>query len=71
MKNHWLDSAKRRILFEEIYELGLDAWEQNGTLGDLLASLNDEQSNFLLNMSVTDFFDESSELRFGIEIVCQ
>jgi len=25
----------------------------------------------LLNMSVTDFFDESSELRFGIEIVCQ
>jgi hypothetical protein len=69
MKNHWLDSAKRRILFEEIYELGLDAWDQNGTLGDLLASLNDEQSNFLLNMSVTDFFDESSELRFGIEIV--
>ena len=33
MKNHWLDSAKRRILFEEIYELGLDAWDQNGTLG--------------------------------------
>jgi hypothetical protein len=69
MSNHWLQIADRKRLFKEIDETGLEVWGEDGTLGDLFASLNDEQTNFLMNMLVRDFMADPDDMSFGVELI--
>ena len=71
MNIHWLNISKRKKMFHEIDKLGVSIWEQDGTLGDLFAVLNEEQANYLMGMKLTDFFSDEEELRFGIEIIAE
>ena len=67
--NHWLKSAKKKKMFQEIDAIGLEIWGEDGTLGDLLDSLNKEQMDFFLNMLVRDFMADSNEVSFGIDLI--
>ena len=69
LKNHWLDIAEKKKLFKAIDELGIETWSEDGTLGDLLAVLSDEQTEFLMEMKIRDFFADANEYAFGIELI--
>jgi hypothetical protein len=69
VSNHWLKCAKKKQLFKEIDEIGLEVWGEDGTLGDLFASLNDEQTDFLMNMLVRDFMADPDDMSFGVELI--
>jgi hypothetical protein len=69
VKNHWLDAAKKKQVFKEIDELAMDVWGNDGTLADLFAVLNDEQTDFLMNMMLKDFGGDADEFSFGIEVI--
>ena len=69
MNNPWLDLAKRKKMFKQIDELAMEVWSEEGTLGDLLSVLNNEQMDFFMSMSLCDFVAETDEFKFGIEII--
>jgi hypothetical protein len=69
MQNYWLNILDKKRLFKEVDEKGLEVWNEDRTLGDLFASLNDEQTDFLMNMKVRDFFSDSNEIAYGIELI--
>lgn len=69
MKNHWLDATKKKTVFKEIDEIAMDVWSSDGTLGDLFAQLNDEQTDFLMNMMLKDIAGDADEFSFGIEVI--
>lgn len=71
LKNHWLNILDRKRLHKEIDAVGVEVWGENGTLGDFIAALNDEQADFIMNMQIRDFFTDSNELAFGIEIIAE
>lgn len=69
MNNHWLALARRKRMFKEIDEIAMEVWSEDGTLADLFASLNDEQTDYLMSMMISDFAAETDDFRFGIELV--
>ena len=56
-------------MFKEIDEIALDVWSEDGTLGDLIAALSDEQTNYLMSMMISDFATEPDDFKFGLEIM--
>jgi len=68
MNNHWL-SSKNNKLFKQIDEIGLEVCDEVGTLGDLLDSLTKEQLDYFLKMQIRDFFADSDEQSFGLDII--
>lgn len=71
MNNHWLDNAKKKQLFSEIEELGLEIMDEDGTFGDFLNSLTDKQTDLLMQMRVRDFMAESDDLSFNFDFVVE
>ena len=69
IKNHWLDAAKKKQLFKEIDELAMDIWAVDGTFGDLIAQLTDEQTDFLMDMRWKDVAADHDDLTFGLELI--
>lgn len=69
MKNFWLDTAKKRKMFKEIDEIAMDVWSNDGTLGDFIAALSDEQMAFLMEFRLGDLSADADELTFGFEFV--
>ena len=69
LKNYWLDLLAKKRLYKEIDEIGLEVWAEDGNFGEFLELLNDEQSEFLMNMSIRDFFADSNDFSFGIELI--
>lgn len=69
MNNHWLGISKRKKMFKEIDELAMEVWSEDGTFGDLLAVLSDEQTDFLMSMMISDFAADADEFKFGMEVV--
>lgn len=69
MYNHWLNLAKAKQLFKEIDEIISDVWGNDGTLADIFAVLNDEQTEFFMNMAIKEFVSDPDELSMGIELV--
>lgn len=68
MKNHWL-SSKNKKLFDQIDEMGSEIYEEAGTLGDLMESLSKEQLDYFLKMKIRDFFVDTDEQSFGLDII--
>lgn len=69
MNNHWLNSAKKKQIYKEIDDIAMDVWGDDGTFGDLIAALNDEQTDFLMNMLLKDFAGDPDDMSFGIEVI--
>jgi len=67
--NHWLNCANKKKLYKEIDEIAMDVWGEDGTLADLLAALNDEQTDFLMGMLIRDFVGDADEMSFGMELI--
>jgi hypothetical protein len=68
MNNHWLSSVKKKKLLRAIDDVGMEVWSSDGTLEDLLKSLNREQRSFLLSMQLADFSCEINDETFRIEL---
>jgi len=69
MNNHWLDSAKRKKIFKELDIIGIEVCSEDGTFGDFLLSLNDDQKDFLMNMSLNDFMSNPNDCSFGFDLI--
>lgn len=69
MNNHWLQSADKKRLYKEIDEIAMEVWGDDGTFADLLADLNDEQTDFLMNMLIKDFVGDPDDMSFGLELI--
>jgi hypothetical protein len=69
MNNHWLQSADKKRLYKEIDEIAMEVWGDDGTFADLLAALNDEQTDFLMNMLIKDFVGDPDDMSFGMELI--
>lgn len=68
MNNHWLALGKKKRMFKEIDEIAMEVWSEDGTLGDLIALLNDEQVDYLMGMMLSDFVAHQDEFKFGFEV---
>lgn len=69
INNHWLQIADKKRLFKEIDSIGIEIWGEDGTLGDFFATLNDEQTNFFMNMLIRDFMADPDDMSFGVELI--
>lgn len=67
--NFWLDLKMKKDLHEQVDEIAMDVWGSDGTLGDLFALLNDEQTQFLFDMKLKEFESESDDLSFSFEVI--
>jgi hypothetical protein len=47
----------------------MEVWGEDGTLGDLFAVLNDEQTDYLMGMMISDLAADDDEFKFGLELV--
>lgn len=68
MNNHWLDQIRKKKMFKEIDEIAMEVWSEDGTLGDLIALLNDEQTDYLMGMMLSDFAADVDDFKFGFEV---
>ena len=68
MQNPWLISAQTRQMFQEIDALAMDTWGDDGTFGDFLASLSDEQTDLLFSLKLKDFASDPTDLSCGFEL---
>lgn len=66
--NPWLNSAKNKKIFSAIEDLAMEVWGEDGTFGDLLSVLSDEETDFLFNMKITDFAADIDDLSIGFEL---
>lgn len=67
--NFWLNLKMKKDLHKQVDELAMDVWGSDGTLGDLLALLNDEQTQFLLDMKLKNFESDDSDLSFVFDVI--
>lgn len=56
-------------LHEEIEELAMDVWGADGTLGDLVAGLSNEQIKFLLDMKIAEVMSNPVDFSFAFEVI--
>jgi hypothetical protein len=68
MQNPWLVSAANRQMFQEIDEIAMDVWSDDGTLGDLLASLTDDQTDMLFSLKLKSFASNPNDMSCEIEL---
>ena len=68
MHNHWLDATKKR-LFKKIDDKGIKVWDNDGSLGDFIDSLTQEEKDFFLSYKIRDFLADPDDNAFGIEII--
>lgn len=67
--NFWLGLKMKQDLHEQVDEIAMDVWGSDGTLGDLFALLNDEQTQFLFDMKLKEFESETDDLSFTFEVI--
>lgn len=67
--NFWLDLKMKKVLHEQVDEIAMDVWGSDGTLGDLLALLNDDQTQFLFDMKLKEFEADQDNLSFNFEFI--
>jgi hypothetical protein len=67
--NFWLGLKMKQDLHEQVDEIAMDVWGSDGTLGDLFALLNDEQTQFLFDMKLKEFESETDDLSFAFEVI--
>lgn len=58
----------KKDLHKQIEELALDIWAEDGTLGELLSVLDDEQIQFLYNMKLKNFESDDDDLSFVFDV---
>ena len=68
MQNHWLNSAHTKQLMKEIDEIAMDVWSQDGTLGDLFATLTDDHTDLLFAMKLKDVSTDPNSIACSIEL---
>lgn len=68
MQNPWLISSASRQMFQEIDEVAMDVWSDDGTLGDLLASLTDDQTDLLFSLKIKNFASNPHDMSCEIEL---
>jgi hypothetical protein len=69
MNNHWLNEAKYKKMFKEIDEAAMEAWGEDGTLADLINSLDDEQTALLMGMKIKDVAADLDDYEFGLTLI--
>lgn len=67
--NFWLNLKMKKDLHQQIDELAMDVWGSDGTLGDLFAMLNDEQTQFLFDMKLKNFESDDGDLSFVFDVI--
>jgi hypothetical protein len=67
--NFWLDLKMKKVLHDQVDEIAMDVWGSDGTLGDLLALLNDDQTQFLFDMKLKEFESDQDNLSFNFEFI--
>jgi hypothetical protein len=67
--NYWLNIKMKKDLHKQIDELAMDVWGSDGTLGDLFAMLNDEQTQFLFDMKLKNFESDDGDLSLVFEVI--
>ena len=55
MINHWLIKSKRKILLNDIDDIGMEVWSNDGTFEDFFQKLTKEQKDFLMSLNLSDF----------------
>jgi hypothetical protein len=59
----------KKDLHKQIDELAMDVWGSDGTLGDFIAMLNDEQNQFLFDMKLRNFESDDGDLSFVFDVI--
>lgn len=68
MINHWLTKSKRKKILNDIDDLGMEVWSNDGTLGDFIRSLSKEQKDFLMSLSLSDFVCDINQDIISLEL---
>jgi hypothetical protein len=68
MKNYWLSLSDKREIFQEIDEKIIDAWVEDKTIGDLMASFTEEEKKVFLSLKITDCGAELTESQIDISV---
>lgn len=69
MNNPWLASAATKKMLEDIDRIALDVWSQDGTLSDLFAALNDDQTDLLFSMKIKEVFVDHTDMSCSVQLV--
>lgn len=68
MINHWLIKSKRKKLLNDIDDVGMEIWSNDGTFGDFFDRLTKEQKNFLMSLSLSDFVCDMNQDIISFEL---
>lgn len=66
MKNHWIDEKKKKALFADLDHALMEAWGDDMTLGEFLASIPNELHDFLMDMELNCPNSDPDTLELGI-----
>lgn len=68
MNNHWLTKSKRKKILNDIDDIGMEVWSNDGTFGDFFDKLTKEQKDFLMSLDFSDFVCDINRDVINIEI---
>jgi len=68
MNNHWLTKSKRKKILNDIDDIGMEVWSNDGTFGDFFDKLTKEQKDFLMSLDFSDFVCDINRDVINIEL---
>lgn len=68
MNNHWLTKSKRKKILNDIDDIGMEVWSNDGTFGDFFDKLTKEQKDFLMSLDLSDFVCDINRDVINIEL---
>jgi len=68
MNNHWLIKSKRKKFLNDIDDIGMEVWSNDGTFGDFIDKLSKEQKSFLMSLDFSDFVCDINQDIISIEL---
>lgn len=68
MNNHWLTKSKRKKILNDIDDIGMEIWSNDGTFGDFFDKLTKEQKDFLMSLDLSDFVCDINRDVINIEL---
>lgn len=69
MQNPWLVSAQNKRMLEDIDAIAMEVWGDDGTFGDFLAALTDDQTDLLFSLKIKDFAADPQDGTMGFELI--
>jgi len=68
MNNHWLTKSKRKKILNDIDDIGMEVWSNDGTFVDFFDKLTKEQKDFLMSLDFSDFVCDINRDVINIEL---